>query len=76
MLPGQGNHVERMGPFADDDRIPIVDIQAFLTSLVVEPGGEAQVEVKIRAAKVFELNRAFMEVTAEEICVSGLNGLG
>ena len=30
MLAGQGDHVERMGSFAHDDRITIVNIQALL----------------------------------------------
>jgi hypothetical protein len=44
---------------------------AYLTSLVVDPGGKAEVEVKVFPRKPVRMNRAVFELQAREVCVSG-----
>jgi hypothetical protein len=44
---------------------------ARLTSVIVGPGEEVGVEVKVTPPKPVQLNRAFVELRAREICVSG-----
>jgi hypothetical protein len=44
---------------------------AYLTSVVVGPGENAEVEVKVAPPKRVSMNRASMEMEAREICVSG-----
>jgi hypothetical protein len=44
---------------------------ARLTSVVVGPGEDVGVEVVVRPPKPVQLNRAVVELTAREICVSG-----
>ncbi|NNM07414.1 MAG: hypothetical protein HKO65_20140, partial [Gemmatimonadetes bacterium] len=44
---------------------------AFLTSLVVDPGGEAEVEVRVFPGKTTRMNLAVLELQAREVCVAG-----
>jgi len=44
---------------------------AYLTSLVVDPGGEAEVKVKLFPRKPTRINRAVFELQAKEVCVAG-----
>jgi hypothetical protein len=44
---------------------------AYLSSLVVCPGNEVEVEVHVAPPKQVQLNRAYVEVKAQEVCISG-----